>query len=477
MSNIVQFPIQDNQRVSIEKHQLEIKEQREKNGGEAYEKLKKWRTSIPMKDREMMAHNMESILNEKYYGIKTKNLKWNKHYASLEAFRCDLSRMRIPENEEPGRQLMAHAHPWTNLLELISSYLYSQGKNASLARLADKLTIGTRFHPIQKEQSSSTKFFTILKILGNQVDEEYGLLRIYREIAEQRAKYFSLNMEEIREPYRYWFMRPDYMIRTVSDFISEMDFSEHDVFTKKIGDLTQNDWDAIAELAPREYAINLEWRKNEMEEWQRHFTKETTLISSPNFADLCQANLWFDINVLPRWFIGYLSWESRNVFADLSHRLGEIINNQGTVDPLTLGHKVDMDSHCAYLVLYPDPGLDQIIPYLFCYSEEGSSFYPLQEEDLDDNESLERYGTFFEPKNIGKATISRSLLARIEDNLYEINESWNSSAKLLKTHPYLEWNQERKKSVDNFINQLLVPQKNHNKHKKNRRKMPPIDGR
>jgi hypothetical protein len=449
MSNIVPFPIQDNQRVSLEKRQLEIKEQREKNGGEAYKKLKKWRRRIDKKDQKIMAINMESILNE--YAIKNTELKWNEHYVSIENFRNDLSRMRFPENAKPKRRLMAHTRAYVYLLGLIANHIDSQGGNATLARLADKLTIGTCFHPIQKEQSLSNKLFNFLTTLAHKLDEEHGLLRTYKEIAELRAKYFSLEMEEINESYRDWFTMPSCMKEKVADsFISPSDHWEHP-FNKNMGNLTESDWIDIFELLPDEYKPEYQSYKNEIDEWQRHFVKEKTLIGSSNLADLYEANLWFDINVLPRWFVGYLSWESKNVFADSSHRLGELITNQGTGDPLTLGSKVDMNSHCAYLVLYPDSGLDQIIPYLFCYSEEGSSFFPLQEEDLDENESLERYGTFFKPKGIREATISRSLLIRIEEGLNEIKEGWNSTAKLLKTHPYIQWSQERKKSLEEII--------------------------
>jgi hypothetical protein len=450
MSNIYQHPAQELQKSRLEQRQIESKKQRKKNGGKAHKTLKEFATSIPMKSREIMARNMESILNE--YAIKTKELEWNKHYEFIKNFRRDLSRMRLRENEKPGRRLMAHKQPWLNLLELIDDYIDSRGGNTSLARLADKLTYGTRFHPVQKEQSTSIRLFATLNALAHRLDEEHGLLRTYKEIAELRAKYFILEREEISECYRYWFACPAYMTKKVSDlFIAERDCSEQDIFNKKIEDLTPSDWNAIAELAPREYAINLEWCKNEIDEWKRHSNKEKTLISSPNLADLCQANLWFDINVLPRWFVGYFSSESKNVFADSSHWLGKLITNQGTGDPLTLRGKIDMDSYCAYLVLYPDSGLDQIIPYLFCYSEEGSSFFPLQEEDLDENESLERYGTFFKPKGIGEATISRSLLERIDESQKEIKECWNSTAKLLKTHPYIQWSQERKKNLEELI--------------------------
>jgi hypothetical protein len=470
MSNIVPFPTQDNQRVSIEKHQLEIKEQREKNGGIAYDKLKSWRRRIDKKDQQTMARNMESILNE--YTEKNKELKWNKHYQSIEDFRRDIYRMRLPGNKD--RRLIGHSRPWVNLLGLIADYLDSQGKNASLAFLADRLTRETRFHPIQKEESSpTTKFFAILKTLANQVDEEYGLLKTYREVAEQRAKYFRRYKREISESYRYWFAPPDYMAKKVSDlFLSESDCHDDPFFDEKIKALTQSDWNTIAQLAPDEYAVNLEWRKNEIDEWLRHSDKETTLISKPNLAGFCEANLWFDLSVLPRWFIGYFTFD-KNITADSYHWLGEIIDRQGTGDPLMQGQHAEWESMCAYLVLYPDPGLDCIIPYLFYFCSEGSSFYPLQEEDLDESESLKRYGTFFEPKGRGDETDSLSLLVRVEESLYEIRESWNSTAKLLKTHPYLEWTQEREKNTDNFINQLLKPQKPTKKQKTNRRKRVP----
>ncbi len=72
---------------------------------------------------------MDNIIVD--YGIKPAKLNWSQDYSSVENYRLDVHRMRLPETAEPGRRLIAHNYRWNLLLKLIHKYIQSKGEEVS----------------------------------------------------------------------------------------------------------------------------------------------------------------------------------------------------------------------------------------------------------------------------------------------------------------------------------------------------------
>ncbi len=276
------------------------------------------------------------------------------------------------------------------------------------------------------------------------------MLRTYKEIAAARAEYFNLHMKDIHEAYDWFYYRPEVVLEKVSDSFESPSDSYTHTFNKQLGDLTPEEWEEISRELPEDYWLGMyRWKRNEIDEWRRNFSKEKTL----TYEEI-GASLFNDLATFPRWFIGYVT-DQAGISADDESWLSKLVANQGSGDPLLLGQKVDWPSMCGYLVLYPDTGMHRILPYLFLYHEEGSSFFPINEEDINNDKNSSFINAFYKPEEKGVQTISRSLLARIEESLGEIDTSWDATASDLKSHPYLQWERERNQSIDDHIHALL----------------------
>jgi len=288
------------------------------------------------------------------------------------------------------------------------------------------------------------------------LDEKYGLLRTFKDIASARAQYFSLNMKDISESYQYFFERPDCMSKRFSDDFVIPDDDMTYLFNKEMGELSSEEWEEIFEYIPDELLFSYQLEKQEIEDWRRHFSQETTLCTGKNEAILCD-----DIGIFPRWFIGYIGDHNDDLLLDSSDWLAKIISNQCAGDPMSSGQQVDWAWNCIYLVLYPDSGLNRIIPYLFMYTEEGSNFFPLNA----DIEPMTTSYSIYKPWEEGKKMIGRSLSIRLKESLTEIYESWDSTANILKTHPYLQWQKDQDNLIDDHI-KALFDRTGHIKNKK-----------
>jgi len=447
MSNILPFtgrlPASEKRR----KYKEEQKALIEKAGGEALSILLSWRKPIPTEHRTQMAKNMNVIIEN--YGVIPSKLDWQKDgfYRSVEDFRRDIHRMRLPIPATPGRRLIAHTMQWTHLLDLIQDYISTRGKSVSLEYLADKLTRGTRFHPTKNEQNKSDKLFYLLNGWSNELDEKHGLLATYKEIARARAEYFRLNHHGLNLDY-------EPLDTCNSERASDRLISPNDAFNKlfdmEFQDYTPDDWDSLFDVLPDDEAEKNHYTlsRDAVTDWKRTISPEGTL-----HFDETSACLWggSEMKYLPCWFIGYHDYLDEKMLTETSKSvLTETMREHGTTDPMLLGHKIDWDLAASYLVLYPDPSFNRIIPYEYTFHEEGSDFSPLEQ-----SYDLETTAYFFQPKGANEATVSRSLLVRIEESLKEIRGTWDLRAPRLESHPYLVWKTERESNIDGEIESML----------------------
>ncbi len=145
-----------------------------------------------------MARNMDRLLRE--YRLKPADIAWEPYFPTREAFGRDLHRMRLPESAKRGeRKLVAHTQAWAWMLELVTNACSAKGEPVTLEALAERLTRGTRFHPTRKIQTREEKLLYTLNLWPNEVDQQCGLLRTYRQLSVARAEYITLNMHEIGE--------------------------------------------------------------------------------------------------------------------------------------------------------------------------------------------------------------------------------------------------------------------------------------
>lgn len=448
MSNIIQHPSvrRNAERRRAEREKLRAKLERE--GGAALKNLIGWRRYIPMEDRIRLAENMENILLE--YDIKTSELDWRKEYVSIENFRLDVHRMRMPADGLHGRRLVASSNRWVELLNLICNDLQGKDEGVSLEFLADQLTRGTRFHPAKKSRTKSEKLFYLLNAWANELDAEHGIMGIYRKIAAARVEYCRLNLKGMDEINDWTVEKPECLHDTVANDIDPTIHQHAPAFYKQLGDLNAKDWDFLAAELPNDYWEPVyRWKKQEIDDWKRHFGEATTLVDGSE-----QAVLGDSLPFLPRWFIGFES-ESLAESTEKESWTAERVSNHGTSDPLQYSEKVDWAWCCEYLVLYPNQAMSRLIPYLFAFSEEGTRFFPLSELELDDEAEGVYAISYFKPEPKGVHSISRSLSDRIQESLEELPDSWESTAPQLNNHPYLMWKQEREASVDEHIQAML----------------------
>lgn len=447
MSNIIQHPsIRRNaERRRAEREKLRAKLERE--GGAALKNLIGWRRYIPMEDRIRLAENMEKILLD--FGIKIADLGWRKEYESIENFRLNVHRMRLPANGPDGRRLVAISNRWVGLLNLIYDDVQRKDEVVSLEFLADQLTRGTRFHPAKKSRTKSEKLFYLLNAWANEIDAEHGIMGIYRKIAAARVEYCRLNLKGIDGINDWTVEKPEFLHDTVANNLDCTIHQHAPAFEKELGDLNAEDWDFLAEELPEGLWSMHSWRKQEIDDWKRHFVEATTLVDGSE-----QAVLGDSLPFLPRWFIGFES-ESLAESTEKESWMVKLVSNHGTSDPLQYGDKVDWAWCCEYLVLYPNQAMSRLIPYLFAFSEEGTRFFPVSELELDD-EAEDVYAiSYFKPEPQGVHSISRSLSDRVLESLGELHDSWDSTAGQLENHPYLKWKREREASVDEHIQEML----------------------
>ena len=130
--------------------------------------------------------------------------------------------------------------------------------------------------------------------------------------------------------------------------------------------------------------------------------------------------------------------------------VAELIRQQGTTDPISLGKEIDWESDAAYLVLYPDAGMNRIVPWLYRFTAESSEFSPVdQSYDLEGRK-------YFQPRDVNVTTMSRTLLRRVEESREDVYRSWDTSSRTLESHPYLVWMNERKADLDKEIEAVLM---------------------
>ena len=447
MSNVVPFPKGALTGELKRKQQTEQAERIRKLGGQAINNLASWRRNIPIADRERLARNMDAIIDA--YHIEPSKLDWMQDYLTVEDFRRDIHRMRLPESAAPGRRLIATPVKWTRLLGYISQYIQVHGESASLEFLADRLIRGTRFHPTKKEQSHSEKLLYLLDLWANELSEKFGLLSTYRRIARARAEYYAIHRCDIHARDQQPELDPASHKSKLSDDFSIASEEYIELFDKEFRHYTTDDWKALYKLIPDDWHSRYQMIQGEITDWKNTYSQEGTLHS----YEMRLPVLWWgeDIPFLPHWFVGYLGDSDANVVTETSeHWLAEIIKKQGTVDPILLGQKIDWDLCAGYLVLYPDTGLNRVIPYLYYLSAEGSDFEPInQSYDLEHCE-------FYQPRGVNETTVSHTLLTRIEESREELYHSWAVTSRQLESHPYLVWKKNRETAIEREIRSVLT---------------------
>ena len=447
MSNITPFPKNAQSTERKRRQQAEYLDQLRKQGGQAIENLTSWRRSIPTDDRERLAKNMNAIIDE--YRIEPSKLDWQPDYASVEGFRLDVHRMRLPESAALGRRLIATPSKWVQLLNYISKYAQEHGESVSLEFLADRLIRGTGFHPTKKEQTKSEKLLYLLGLWASEISEKTGLLSTYKEIAQARAEYYRVHRHEIDA--RNTDPEPDshYLCSKLSDEFTSHSNESSELFDKQFKYYSADDWKALYQLIPKERRTDYEYIQKEITDWRNTYSLEGTLYSCGMDAPvLCWGN---DIRYLPRWFIGYDDGDNENIMTSTNESwLAGIIREQGTVDPISLGQEIDWESGVAYLVLYPDAGLNRIVPHLYRFTSDWSEFDPVEQSyDLEHRQ-------YFQPRDVNETTVSHTLLRRVEESKEDLYRSWEVTSGHLKSHPYLAWKESQERDVDSEIEAVLM---------------------
>ena len=446
MSNVLQFPNKEYQRELKRKQLAEQIERTRAQGGQAIESLTSWRRSIPMADRERLARNMDAILVE--YRIVTSSLGWQQDYVTVEEFRRDLHRMHLPETASPGRKLIASPAKWTRLLGYIARYLQANGESVSLEFLADRLIGGTRFHPTKKKLTGDEKLLYLLGLWGNDLSKKFGLLETYRKIARARAEYYRIHRCAIGSFSKDPESEPAALESKLSDEFTIPSDDAVELFEKKFVEYTESDWNALYVWIPDMYHRDYKFIQEEVTDWKNTYSEDGALHYAGDGAPLlCWGN---DIPFLPHWFVGYIDGDRKNVMTSQSDDwLAEILRQQGTQDPILLHQEIDWNLAGAYLVLYPDSGMNRIVPWLYYLCEEGSAFDPVDRS----------YGLgeikYFRPKGVNETTISHTLLRRVEESMDEVLHSWETTSRELESHPYVVWMKQRETNIDKAIDAVL----------------------
>lgn len=423
-------------------------------GGEAYAQLRGWKSrSIPEQDRIAMARNMDFLLNE--LRIKSKDLDWQgepgKDKPSWEdraAFYRDLSRMRYPVDADPGRRLMGFNTRWIDLLKMLSEVCEDRGENLTLFGLAERLTRGTRFHPVKQAQTPEEKQLYKLKLWANRVDEQSGLLRIFKRLSSLRAAYFSMHLRDYDETYVDTYRFDSVHLRP-SDYFTDIPDDAEALFSWRLGYYTKENWDRFYQVIPEESKDQFKGYQTEIENWNASFDPENALFekSQMGYKPLV---IWAigDFRYLPRFYIGRLDFDGCRL---LQYYTKDTFPN-GIGDPLL--ESKEPDPGAAYLVLYPTPELSRLMPYLLHFDEEGSFCLPLTEEMLGDDHWL-----YFPPDAASTGCPSASLLARIEQAGQAISTAWLDSANDLEGHPYFTWETDRAAMLDKELASMTAPRR------------------
>jgi hypothetical protein len=448
VSNIVPFPKNRLLGGELRAIQQEKLERQKKAGGQAYKNLSTWRGRIPPEDRVQLGKNMHRIITD--YNVRTAELQWREDYASAQSFRVDLHRMGVTGNLPKTRDLVASPYKWLRLLAYVQRWLRARRLSVTLEHLADRLTRSTRFHPTKKLLTRAEKLQILLSGWADRVNNEFNLLQTFSEISVLRAEFFRRNYGDIYWPDCHDGMRPPEWGATFDQLLKFDRTVPYGLLDRQISELTVEDWDTILKALPEDQLGHYEYVRDQVLEYKRPFDPRTAMWGS--FRDV--AFDW-DISVLPHWFIGF------RAYTDLSNAPGvdqaERFQELGTVDPFVEGSRVDWEWDCSYLVLYPEEGFTRLVPYIFRYAEEATTFFPLDDEDFSEYGDRPFVARYFPPKPANEVAVARSLLVRLEESLEEVLEAWRRTAPNVKKHPYFAWRATQDIAVETAIERLMTP--------------------
>ncbi len=457
MSNIVPFPnrwkdVNERQKMLRDREEQRNREERqnETSGHAARRALGTLRRRIAPAERIQLAKNMAGIFSE--FAIQASALPWQQDYASIESFHNDVHRMRLISEPTENRRTMAHPLAWLRLLRYIHQHLAERGQPISLDFLADRLTRGTGFHPTRKEISRSEKLFYLLYSWADEVSNQRNLLQLFTTIAQARVEYFKHNLRDIHDSFYTVDELPKHWSQSFGDFYEFEDRRGIELGARLMRELSDAEWDEVVEWIPDEDIWWFRDTRASITAWKRHFDVTTTLTTTDG-----EPSADHDIAHLPHWFIGYNRYSDfRNVVTgEEDDWLGGLVRKKGTEDPWRPGVAADWAWGCSYLVLYPDRDHKRIIPYIYEYAEEGTTFVPLGEHDLRIESAEGWIREYYQPKPIGTTTISRPLSERIEESLNEIREAWLDTAAAVLDHPYLQWKKMRDELLDQQIKRTI----------------------
>jgi hypothetical protein len=430
-------------------------------GGEAIESLGRWRTGLPIDDRVRLARNMDGLIRE--YKVKPGKLDWESYgYRDKESFNRDLSRMRLPETAEPGRRLLAHNTRWLHLLEMVQLSCTHSGEGVTLEALAERLTRGTRFHPTKKINSRAEKLLYSLKLWANEVDEKHGLLTIYRRIAEARAEHFELYMRDYDEKSPDSFSINAAIVRPLDAFTNIPD-ENLPLFSRQLDSYTDEDWDVFFSITSEESHQYYSGLRDDIDSWKPNFNPETTLFAGWTGEGTPSLSGNNSMEYLPSWFCGFYDSHDFRLLSQYQENTGwpTIFSYKtGTLDPEGRRKEyAECGEGFVYLTLYPNAGLSRLVPYLFSFTEEWSTFECLEEHHL--TSGLQ--DKLFPPVGRETEAIARELQSVIEDDYPQIREQWMNTAENLKSHPLLIWSEGRELMIDAEIERLTTGNQSTNK--------------
>lgn len=416
-------------------------EQLSKQGGEADAAMKSWRRSIPREDRERMARNMDALLRE--YRIRPKDLAWEEMgYRDRASFGRDLDRMTLKETAKLHKPLVAHTTKWRELLDLVHSACMHKHQHVTLEALAEKLTRGTRFHPIRKTHTREEKLIYALKLMANKIDEEYGLLEKYLRIADLRAAHYGTYMRDYNDTeVNQWELKS--LDIKPAEFFTDIPDAIRPLFERHLGSYNCANWEQLLSSIPEEFRVLFEGYRQDIERWNANFDPRLTLFDY-DYRSAAHDNWAFsDVEYMPRWFIGNHDYDKLRLISRYTRDY-----ESGSVDPLMTKDKLQGAS-CAYLVLFPSEDLSRMVPYLLECMEEGSEC-----ESLYEGSFHLFWDLYFPPTQDDTECVSSDLLTRIETGLSSIAESWRKTANDLLMHPYFAWDASRDSQINDMLTQL-----------------------
>lgn len=416
-------------------------------GGEALAQLGAWKSrGIPDQDRIAMARNMDALLNE--LCIKPKDLPWQSRYGDdREAFNRDLSRMRLPAYAAPGRRLMAFNTRWIDLLKMLSEACEARGDNLTLYGLAERLTRGTRFHPVKRAQTIEEKQLYKLKLWANNVGEQTGLLRTFKNLSALRAEHFRLHLRGCDDTQvSADALRAEHLLP--SSFFTNIPEDVGALFDRELGSYTEDDWALFYQHIPEELTYQFSMYQHEIENWHANTDPARALFVKEHGDYLPLYDwIWSDLKYLPRCYLGRVDFDRKRLLEYYEQRNFP----NGTGDPLLVGDAEDHGGSC-YLVLYPSPELNRLIPHLLHCDGEMSFCVPLTEEILRDDT-----WPYFPADTPGTQCVSTPLLVRIEETHKGIHTAWCNSANDLTHHPYFAWEADRTARIDEELARMTAP--------------------